>query len=58
MSAKPLYADQFKRNDDVFRNTMEAIFQKVRNVSVTDKVHVLAHILPNVMFLKNCSESM
>uniref|UniRef100_A0A8C1USR5 Si:dkeyp-117h8.4 n=1 Tax=Cyprinus carpio TaxID=7962 RepID=A0A8C1USR5_CYPCA len=28
MSAKPLYADQFKRNDDVFRNTMEAIFQK------------------------------
>ncbi|XP_059368857.1 uncharacterized protein LOC132106839 [Carassius carassius] len=28
MSAKPSYADQFKRNDDVFRNTMEAIFQK------------------------------
>lgn len=31
MSAKTLYADQFKRNDDEFRYTMEAIFQKVGN---------------------------
>ncbi|XP_042602059.1 uncharacterized protein LOC109066343 isoform X1 [Cyprinus carpio] len=33
MSAKPLYADQFKRNDDVFRNTMEAIFQKYSSLN-------------------------
>nr|AAI53888.1 Si:dkeyp-117h8.4 protein [Danio rerio] len=29
----PLYTDQFKRNNDVFRNTMEAIFQKYSNLS-------------------------
>lgn len=34
MCAKPSYADQFKRNDDEFRNTMEAIFQKVGNVNL------------------------
>ncbi|KAG1964381.1 hypothetical protein F2P79_004273 [Pimephales promelas] len=33
MSAKPLYADQFKRNDDEFRYTMEAIFQKYSNLN-------------------------
>ncbi|XP_016384687.1 uncharacterized protein LOC107721277 isoform X1 [Sinocyclocheilus rhinocerous] len=33
MSAKPLYADQFKRNDGVFRNTMEAIFQKYSSLN-------------------------
>ncbi|XP_016404260.1 uncharacterized protein LOC107737307 [Sinocyclocheilus rhinocerous] len=33
MSAKPLYADQFKRNDDAFRNTMEAIFQKYSSLN-------------------------
>ncbi|XP_048062361.1 uncharacterized protein si:dkeyp-117h8.4 isoform X2 [Megalobrama amblycephala] len=33
MSAKPSYADQFKRNDDEFRNTMEAIFQKYSSLS-------------------------
>ncbi|XP_056115865.1 uncharacterized protein si:dkeyp-117h8.4 isoform X2 [Rhinichthys klamathensis goyatoka] len=33
MSAKPLYADQFKRNDDEFRYTMEAIFQKYSSLN-------------------------
>uniref|UniRef100_A0A671PVL2 Uncharacterized LOC107665296 n=1 Tax=Sinocyclocheilus anshuiensis TaxID=1608454 RepID=A0A671PVL2_9TELE len=33
MSAKPLYADQLKRNDGAFRNTMEAIFQKYSSLN-------------------------
>ncbi|XP_043076353.1 uncharacterized protein si:dkeyp-117h8.4 [Puntigrus tetrazona] len=33
MSANHLYADQFKRNDDVFRNAMEAIFQKYSSLN-------------------------
>ncbi|XP_077077203.1 uncharacterized protein LOC143729722 isoform X2 [Siphateles boraxobius] len=33
MSEKPLYADQFKRNDDEFRYTMEAIFQKYSSLN-------------------------
>ncbi|XP_073672912.1 uncharacterized protein [Garra rufa] len=33
MSAQPLFADKFKRNNDVFRNTMEAIFQKYSSLS-------------------------
>ncbi|XP_026120974.1 uncharacterized protein LOC113100364 isoform X1 [Carassius auratus] len=33
MSANSLYADQFKRNDDVFRNAMEAIFQKYSSLN-------------------------
>ncbi|XP_067272961.1 uncharacterized protein si:dkeyp-117h8.4 [Pseudorasbora parva] len=33
MYAKPLYSDQFKRNDEEFRNTMEAIFQKYSSLN-------------------------
>lgn len=33
MAAKPIYSDPFKRNDDEFRNTMEAIFQKYSSLN-------------------------
>ncbi|CAM4693153.1 unnamed protein product [Leuciscus chuanchicus] len=33
MSAKPLYAEELKRNDDEFRYTMEAIFQKYSSLN-------------------------
>ncbi|XP_065113126.1 uncharacterized protein [Paramisgurnus dabryanus] len=33
MSAKHFYADQFRKNDDVFRSTMESIFKKYSNLN-------------------------
>lgn len=33
MPGNPPYTDQFKRNDDVFRNTMESIFQKYSSLN-------------------------